>query len=888
MRRFVPGIIALLVGCCAAWPEDLNLSASELRIPRGESRRLEFGTVPQKDTTVLLDLVARLDSDGLGGSMLFMKIVLNGHVVRLAKSRTAVRLVNRKPQSPVAPNLPATWSDNTAWRVLYAPDFEGALKLGFYEGNPYQTVLDITDLTNPAAENRLEITNTCQYAPPPGAKGNHDLVIRTAAVHTRPGASPLMSTGDLDQDAVNTGTPWAGPAAYRGALLPGGGFRLSSGACSFSFGAAISYPGAGFSKLQAGEPATGGQPGFTVATRATPTGGEVLAAGPDYRLRRQVRFTPRRVEVSDEFTNLHAEAPLGLQVENSVDLKATPARVRLAGNPDPALSEYYSPGNPSVYAALSGRRLGLGLICEDDVYRNQATLFFDAERMAAGLRTPYLCLPAGGSYTLRWSVYPVASEDYYDFINLVRADWGANYTVEGAWTFFDPDTILATDVEKLREQFTSQGVTRACYCGGWVDRKHDKHRIGFGTGVLDDYWTDFRSRLRQAAERIHAAVPGCKVYVYYDTQRDTSEGGHERFRDSWLTDPKGNQFSTEWNGLYSLTYSVVATLENSYGRAMLAAVDRYLDEMGIDGLYWDEMEGVGYGAPLITYNVPDGHSCLLNPKTYTIDRQTGINTIMGEGHRLAVIRRVRERGGDLMGNGPTATRDLLALHPQRMIEIQHNEYWNYEGNLQSPLGYAGGRPDFGNWLRGLQLGCLLVGTRYNYSYEIQRYTFPFTPLELHAGYLLGQERIIATHSGNYGWPADRSLVQARYFDTEGKLTPREAATIIAREARTAVTLATGEAVVLVRLPAWVQPLKGEASATALDYTGEHLRLVLRSPGGCRLHLRGGLLPVRAGQRLSVRVGGTARTAVAGRDGVLTVEVPAAAAPVAVVVSAGAQ
>jgi len=70
----------------------------------------------------------------------------------------------------------------------------------------------------------------------------------------------------------------------------------------------------------------------------------------------------------------------------------------------------------------------------------------------------------------------------------------------------------------------------SCSCGGWVDWKHDKKKIGFGTGVFDPYWADFHRRLREAADKIRKAVPECKVLVYYDTQRDTSDGGRERFR----------------------------------------------------------------------------------------------------------------------------------------------------------------------------------------------------------------------------------------------------------------------------------------------------------------------------------------------------------------------
>lgn len=883
--RVALSCIMMAVISTMAIAQDQKITEGEVRIPLGQSRTFEFGTVPQKDHTTLLDVMARLDSDGYGGSLYFMKITLNGHVVNAAKSRTVTRLINRALQSPVAPDTPYSWFDGTAWRVIYAPDFEGGLKQTYYEGNPYQTVLDVTDLTNPAAENRLEITNVCTYKPPAGSKGNYDLVIRDLTIRVKPGESPTMkSTAGLGA-VINRGTPAAGPAKYQGKLLPGGGFSITTAGQQFDFHAAMSYPNAGLNRLGTGSSSdTTGQPGWTVAVKPSATGGTVIGEGPDYRLERTVRFTPRKVEVTDKFINKHADAKLGLLVEQTVDLKGKDTNVRLAGNPDPAMAAYYSQGNPSVHAAF--KDFGLGMICEDDIFRNQATLFFDGETSRGGLRTDKLCLPAGGSHTLQWSVYPVASNDYYDFINLVRQDWGSNYTVEGAWTFFSPDTIIGMSVEDIAEQFNRLGIKYACYCGGWVDFKNDRKRIGFGTGVFDDYWASFRDRLRQASEKIHQAVPDCKVYVYYDTQRDTSEGGEERFRDSWLTDPKGNQYTTEWSGVYSLTRSVVATLDNSYGKAMLALVDRYLEDMKIDGLYWDEMEGVGYGSPLITYNMWDGASCVLDPTTYTIARECAINTIIGEDHRIAVIKRVRELGGDMMGNGPTATKDILALKPQRMIEIQHNEYWNYEGNLQSPLGYASGRMDFGNWIRSLKMGILLVGTRYNYTHEISRYVFPFTLIELHSGYLLGEERIISLHDGNYGWPGQQSLVQVRYFDKEGLLTERDFPTTVGTEARTEVEVPEGEAVVLVKVPARVVPKGADATVTGVKYDVGGLQFSIASARGATLELSSGEFPFNPNAKLVAAINGKERQLQADAKGVARLAIPAGAQPQTVLVTVG--
>jgi hypothetical protein len=429
----------------------------------------------------------------------------------------------------------------------------------------------------------------------------------------------------------------------------------------------------------------------------------------------------------------------------------------------------------------------------------------------------------------------VASADYYDFANLVRQDWGANFATEGAWAFFDPDAVLAAPLEKLAEQFSRLGIRYACYCGGWVDRKHDKKRIGFGTGVMDPYWADFRNRLKEAAARLRQAKPGVKVLVYYDTQRDTSEGGHERFQDSWLTDRKGDQLSTEWSGVYSLTYSVVATLENSYGKAMLDVATRYLDEMGVDGLYWDEMEGTGYGAPLLTFNQPDGISCILDPKTYRIERPAGVTTLLGEAHRLAVIDLIRSKGGTLMGNGPPCTRKLLEKKIQRMVEVQHNDSWCFQGNLNTPLGYASWRPDFGNWVRALNLATLLVGTRYDYTHEISPLVFPFTPIELHQGYLLGQERIIATHDGSYGWPTAAALVLAHHLDKDGKRHPGAWATAYhSGAARTPVSLAKDEVAILERLECTVA---GDGEAEFRELSLDQGTLRGKASGRGRVSLR---------------------------------------------------
>ncbi len=201
-----------------------------------------------------------------------------------------------------------------------------------------------------------------------------------------------------------------------------------------------------------------------------------------------------------------------------------------------------------------------------------------------------------------------------------------------------------------------------------------------------------------------------------------------------------------------------------------------------------------------------------------------------------------------MGNGPTMTRELLAKQVQRMVEIQHNDTWCYEGNLDTPLGYASGRMDFGNFVRGVNLASLLVGTRYTYEHEIEPHMFPFTPIELHAGYLLGEERILATHSGNYGWPGEQCLARVLHFDTEGKLTGKDFPTTVGAEARTKVDLAEGEMIVLERLPVTLTPKGGTATVENVTYSPAALDFVVKSEQGCMLRMEEGDVEIGPGKQ----------------------------------------
>lgn len=853
-------------------------------IPYGQTRKFQFGTVSQDKTTVLLKVKSRMDYPAVGGSMHFMKIVVNGRELLPAKSRFLHRLLNKPLASPVQPNLTYSWFDaNNGWNVLYAPDFQAAYSQKFYADDPYVYVLDITDLTNPIAENRVEITNTTTLdfiQTNKLANNKLDLVVGSLEIETKPGASPMMSVASDVAPIINRGEPAAGPGKYTGKVLPGGGFSVTMGKDTYNFASAFSFPDAGFNRLAPGAADGSGQKDWKVVQKSN----KVFAQSRDYAVARSVTFGSRKVEISDTITNKRAE-PLGLSVRHELDITAMKdAPVRLAGNPDAAITEYHSYGNPSVHIAVP--QGALGLIIEDQVFRSQAKLYTreDAEikKTVAGMRTEMLRLAPGESYTMQWSVYPVAGPDFYDFVNLVREDWGANYTAWGTW-IWNLNDIAKLPPDEIRARVKRQGI-RTFIAPDWVEwtpNKAGTQRIALGEDVFSDYWKARREEYQEDARKIRAAVPDIKILGYYNVMRETTEDTLQRYPDSFQVDEAGNPLTTLWthSGATNHSYTMVPTLKNSYGKAMLKVAQRYMDDMKFDGIYWDEMEGILFNSILINYNNFDGHSCLLDPKTWRITREVGIVPLSSLSFTDEVIRQTQERKGWLLVNGPTARKSTLKRQVQRMTEIQHNEFYGFEGLLQTPLGYMSWQDGWDYYLRGLKSGLLpAVGFRSDMPHDIAGHLFPFTPIELHSGYLLGKERIVATHNGNYGWKGEPVLALVHHFNTEGKATTSDFTTRIGKEARTAITLQEKEAIVLERLPVRFEPVKpgagGNAEASQVRYDENGLSLNLNAPTGGILTLSNGTFLVTANATVSVQVGSHPVQRIKAINGVVRVMIPA--------------
>jgi hypothetical protein len=357
----------------------------------------------------------------------------------------------------------------------------------------------------------------------------------------------------------------------------------------------------------------------------------------------------------------------------------------------------------------------------------------------------------------------------------VRGEWQVNHTVRGSFLWFTPDAVLATPLAELRAALAHQRTEVAAMLGGWVDPRRPERPpfIGFGTAVLGPTFADYRRRIERATQRLRAARQGIRVFLYLDAQRDSSPDAERRFADSLLRDVQGRPERVEWSGRYSSTWGMVPTLENGFGRAMRDVV-RAMRNLGADGLYWDEMDGVDFRAPRVTHGTWDGRSCALGDDG-AVEAKLGLVNLLSDPAKLGYA----SNAGLVFGNVPPTTRQFRQRSALRMVETQQFD-WGPMAHLTTPLAYVGQHTDFATVRARIDEGLLAAGplrvadvplaagAQVDVDYDIAARMFPFTPEYLQPGTLRGRERIVTTESGTHGWRECPGAVAAFRYDAAGR------------------------------------------------------------------------------------------------------------------------
>ncbi|MBR7131088.1 MAG: hypothetical protein IKC82_03745 [Lentisphaeria bacterium] len=499
-----------------------------------------------------------------------------------------------------------------------------------------------------------------------------------------------------------------------------------------------------------------------------------------YTVKRRVEVKENRVDIFDTFTSKSKEL-IGLMVryESAVG-KFDP--IWVAGDDAPSSITFAGGRNPSVFGKLNDST-GLGIIAVDDVLRVQN--ISRCENGFFGIGSDNLALSPGESRTLEWSIYPVRSGDYFDFINTVRKDWQVNFPITGGFTFgmntFNTIDAKSAQISKINSALTMRstgahfwyhlGGKYANYIGtlNGIGYDSDRVRVRANGKVIDIDPEPMRKFDERCFARCKELTPDVKRFFYFHNQI-SQQSDDEKYADFRVIAANGKKvfYGSPTAKVFLPTHT------NQLGKDVMKTLDYIINRFDIDGIYLDE---ANYCSHRIHYGdkMWDGCSVELD-KNFKVKRKITFVTLAKLQFTLNFFDRIISHHKKLfIANFSPDTRSELRFKIPRFEETSSSR-WIALSHLYTPI-QLGDMLTFKNTPLDMakdQRIALSRGALY-YHYNgttgcpsLTSKMYPFTPVELHSGYLIGEERILTIHSGEFGWFGTGKLAQLHVFDHLGR------------------------------------------------------------------------------------------------------------------------
>jgi len=663
------------------------------------------------------------------------------------------------------------------------------------------------------------------------------------------------------------------PPEYEVDIAPGGGLLVTVKGKTFRVESSYSYPHGGFNRLVAGAPDTEGEPEWRVRRGAGSRGRlRATATGKFYGIERTVERADTRILVKDTIRNRSGDV-LGIILSNHVNVR---------GIQGVAVTQMT---NPTVFVAQED--VGLGLIALDDLYQLQQRNSHSDGLVA--IRDEHFGLDKGASYTIEWAIYPTATGDYYDFINQVRHDEGLNARVEGTWTGMSRSQRPSREfIDLFHARYLSLGTP-------WypIDAPPEAPRVSIEGIEFMEYPKEC-ARVRNFFDAVKRAHPDVGVMIHVAHGLYCCNRPEQLFPDSRALDENGRQldYGSGSENYYTRYWSkemfddnwrwwiFYPSPHNSFGKAMIRAMEYMMDEMGATGM-WADGYISGYVRGMYSYDRWDGHSVTIDPRTKLVTRKKNLVPYTALPVLRQVIRLIAERGGVLITNGHPGPRSLWREHYLTSNETGGGDARPigglHLGRSVTPLGNPGAikneRDIYRDILRKLDYGALYwwYGGRGLVTHKtLVEHMYPITFESIHAGVVRGKERIITKRSGVYGWPRDRHLHAVYLYDARGALTTHDFVTTVdGAGARTRVRLGKDQSAAVVRIPVQLESQR-PLNVRVLQYDGQAVRLAINGNGRARLRIENGGYPVQPGRSHEVALG-ERRFTVAGRESYVAFE-----------------
>ena len=659
--------------------------------------------------------------------------------------------------------------------------------------------------------------------------------------------APAPPVASPQEKVVGALPPAVLPAPYKVELKEGGGFTVNVKGKSYRIESTYSYPHGGENRLAAGSPDRGGEAAWEVKIgKKRGNIQQVTAAGKYYDISRTIEQQPTRIIVRDTIRNKWDQV-LGIILSNRVNAK---------GLKDVEVTRMT---NPTIFVARND--CGVGLIALDDLYQlQQHNAFTDG---IAEIRDEHFGLDKGASYTIEWAVYPTATADYYDFINRVRRDEGINGRAEGAWVGIPRFRVPSREFIDLRHaRYLSVGTP-------WypIDARKEAPRVSIEGIEFMEYPKEC-ARIRKFFDDVKRAHPDVRVMIHVAHGLYCCNDPQKRFPDSLAIDTNGRQMHYGPNALsyYGRYWSkemfdanwrwwiFYPTLDNSFGKAMIKAMEYMMDEMGATAM-WADGYLSGYVKGLYSHDRWDGHSVTIDPKTKLVTRKKNLVPYTSGPALKKVIRLIADRGGVLITNGLPGPRSFWKEHYLTSNETGGGDARPigglHLGRTVTPLGNPSAikneRDIYRDILAKLDFGALYwwYGAYSLPSHKtLVEHMYPITFESIHAGTVRGKERIVTKRSGVYGWHDDPSLHKIHLCDARGALTrSRFITTVDDAAVRTHIQLQKDQSAVVEKLPI---TLKTGAPVNVLvrQYAGQGIKMLLNGKGKATLQIRTGTFEIK--------------------------------------------
>lgn len=516
-------------------------------------------------------------------------------------------------------------------------------------------------------------------------------------------------------------------------------------------------------------------------------GGRERLDTPFYSVVRRIVRHNNRIDVSDTFLSKTNEL-IGVRIRYETPVAGFDP-VYVAGDPSPSADEFSGGRNPSVFGSDEKRGLSVAFIAQDDAFRVQNVQY--CKDGVFGIRTDGMALAPGKQRTVEWSIYPGATADYFDFVNCVRRDWDVNFTIDGVFTFSLNNYASYTKERAIRNKLYESIKMQTLPAHFWVhmrDKKFKKYKDNiWGMGknapkvrvrlsatesieVDPEPMNEFE---RLCIARCREFTPDTKVFTYIHNQISV-DAGDAKYESARMVDARGRRMFYGKMRKGGTSKIFLPRLDNDYGRDFIKLVDWYCDSFDIDGLYLDEVNHCNsriYAGDQYW----DGVTVELDERN-NVKRKISYVCLLKLDFTLALFDHImNKRGKLLVGNFSPETRSERRFRFPRFEET-YSSRWIALSHLYTPI-QLGDMLTYSNTPKDMaadQRTALMRGALY-YHYvgntgcpSLTSKMYPFTPIELHKGWLVGKERILTAVSGEFGWHGESPDVDVFVFDDLGR------------------------------------------------------------------------------------------------------------------------